>query len=66
MIGVAIYVDDIILIGTDVDAIATLKTHLNVVFGIKYGRFHYFVGKDTSYIQQGIIITQKKFSKELL
>lgn len=63
----AIYVDDIILTRTDVDAIEALKTHLHNVFSIKdLGRLHYFLGMEVSYIHQGIIMTQKKFSKELL
>lgn len=67
IIIVAIYVDDIIITGTDVAAIEALKLHLHTVFSIKdLGKMHYFLGMEVSYVHQGIIMTQKKFSKELL
>lgn len=39
----AVYVDDVILIGDDSDAIQELKMHLDKMFGIKYlGFLHFF------------------------
>ncbi|XP_021758565.1 uncharacterized protein LOC110723521 [Chenopodium quinoa] len=63
----AVYVDDIILTGTDLGVITTLKNHLHKVFSIKdLGELHYFLGIEVSHKKQSIILTQKKFSKELL
>lgn len=63
----AIYVDDIILAGSDFTAIDNLKTHLHTVFCIKYfGKLNYFPGIVVTHINEGIILTQKKFTKELL
>lgn len=63
----AIYVDDIILTGSDFCTIDTLKTHLHKVFSIKdLGKLNYFLGIELTHINEGIILTQKKFTKELL
>ena len=63
----AVYVDDIILTGNDVQTINGLKRHLDNVFSIKdLGRLSYFLGIEVGYLPEGITLTQKKFSKELL
>ena len=47
---VAMYVDDIIITGDDVDKISSLKKHLNQVFTIKdLGELHYFLGIEVSH-----------------
>lgn len=64
---VAIYIDDIILTGDDISAIEALKAHLHQVSSIKDLRdLHYFLDMEISLVQQGIIMTHKKFTKELL
>lgn len=64
---VAVYVDDIIVTGNDLDAITKLKQHMHKVFSIKdLGKIHYFLGIEVTYSAQGIILTQHKFTKELL
>lgn len=46
-----VYVDDIILTGTNTDAIQALKTHLHEVFSIKdLGQLHFFLGMEVSHI----------------
>ncbi|KAL8145624.1 hypothetical protein AgCh_003680 [Apium graveolens] len=63
----AVYVDDIILTGTDLLAIQSLKSHLHIVFGIKdLGKLYYFLGLEIGYLTDGIVVTQHKFTKELL
>lgn len=63
----AVYVDDIIVTGNDVDCIIHLKEHLNLLFGIKdLGRMNYFLGIEVGYLQHGICLSQTKFTKELL
>lgn len=63
----AVYVDDIILTGDNSQGINKLKYHLHQKFNIKdLGRLNYFLGIEIGYIDTGIIMTQKKFTKELL
>ena len=63
----AVYVDDIILTGTNNTTVDALKQHLNSIFGIKdLERLHYFLSFEVSYSTDGIILSQHKFTKELL
>ena len=63
---VVVYVDDIILTG-DVASIQGLKSRLHKTFSIKdLGILHYFLGIEVTYTPTGIILTQKKFIKDLL
>ena len=63
----AVYVDDIVLTGTDQLGIHNLKHHLHHVFGIKdLGLLHYFLGFEVGYTPEGISLTQHKFTKEIL
>lgn len=62
-----VYVDDIILTGDDPSLIQQLKQHLHQVFNIKdLGTLSYFFGIEVFYVPQGIILSQKKFSSELI
>ena len=60
--------DDIIVIGKNVSLISHLKSHLHNIFNIKdlIGRLSVFLGLELTYSANGIIVTQQKFSKELL
>lgn len=63
----AVYVDDIILTGTDLATITHIKAHLHSVFGIKdLGLLHYFLGIEVGYYDNGITLSQQKFTRELL
>ena len=63
----AVYVDDIILTGTDVDTLKALKAYLHQEFSIKdLGRLNYFLGMEVGYTTDGIILSQKKFTRELI
>jgi hypothetical protein len=64
---VAVYVDDIIVRGNLASEVQILKSHLNKLFGIKdLGILHYFLGIEVGYIPDGIILSQRKFAKEIL
>lgn len=67
IIVAAVYVDDIILTSDDVTSIQDLKSHLHRIFSIKdLGYLHYFLGIEVNYTPIGIILTQRKFIKDLL
>ena len=64
---VAVYVDDIIVTGNNAPLISQLKLHLHSTFSIKdLGRLSFFLGLELAYSANGIIVTQQKFSKELV
>lgn len=65
--SLSVYVDDIILTGTDVDAIHNLKAHLHLEFSIKdLGRLNFFLGIKVTQLSYGIFLSQKKFTHEFL
>ena len=62
-----VYVDDIILTGTDSEEIVSLKNFLHDQFKIKdLGRLHYFLGLEILYKDDGVVISQRKFVHDLL
>jgi len=64
---VAIYVDDILVTGSDSSKIQHVKTRLDSLFGIKdLGRLNYFLGLEVVYLDDGIFLSQRKFTQELL
>ncbi|XP_021837610.2 uncharacterized mitochondrial protein AtMg00810-like [Spinacia oleracea] len=64
---VAVYVDDILITGSNEDKIAALKSHLHLTFSIKdLGVLNFFLGIEVSHTNEGYILTQKKYTKELL
>lgn len=67
LVFVVVYVDDVILTGTDLEEITSLKTFLHDQFRIKdLGRLHYFLGLEILYRQDGVLISQRKFTVDLL
>ena len=67
LIIATVYVDDILLAGTNIRVIDELKKHLDTIFSIKdLGELSYFLGMEVTKTKQGIILSQKKFTKELL
>lgn len=56
-----------LLTGTDHEVIAQLKAFLHEQFKIKdLGQFHYFLGLEVMYKDDGVIISQRKFVPDLL
>ena len=59
--------DDIILTRDDEVEIEDLKHYLDQVFKIKdLGLVHYFLGIEILQVEKGLLLTQRKFAKELL
>lgn len=67
VVFVAIYVDDVLVTGTHLQEIESLKTFLHSTFKIKdLGRLHYFLGLEIQYTEKGILMSQRKFTIDLL
>lgn len=62
-----VYVDDITLTGNNNKEIQQIKSHLDKTFSIKdLGRLHFFLGIEVSYLDDGITLSQNKFTKDLI
>ena len=63
----AVYVDDILVTGSNPDDITILKHHLHSTFGIKdLCQLHYFLGFEVTHLPEGISLSQRKFTQDLL
>lgn len=67
LVILVVYVDDIILTGTDLAEIDALKFYLHDQFWIKdLGILHYFLAVEVLYFPAGVLLHQKKFIADLL
>ena len=62
---VAINVDDILITGSDAPEIEYIKNHLDLLFGRSWSS-QLLSWVEVTYLQQGIFLSQKKFTQELL
>ncbi|XP_057434172.1 uncharacterized protein LOC130726869 isoform X2 [Lotus japonicus] len=62
-----VYVDDIVITGSDSEGIGNLKTFLQTKFQTKdLGILKYFLGIEVMYSKNGIMISQRKYVLDLL
>lgn len=67
VVFLGVYVDDIIVTGNDLVAIASLKSFLHRQFKIKdLGTLNYFLGIEFLPTQSGLVMSQRKFASDLL
>ncbi|XP_074373494.1 uncharacterized protein LOC141713822 [Apium graveolens] len=62
-----VYVDDILVVKNDHNEITTIKAYLDDVFNIKdLDKLHYFLGLEFAEFPTGMIVSQRKFTMDLL
>lgn len=67
VVFMAVYVDDILVVGNNTSKISSIKACLDSFFRIKdLGNLHYFLGLKFNKILDGMIISQRKFTLDLL
>ncbi|KAK4406558.1 Retrovirus-related Pol polyprotein from transposon RE2 [Sesamum angolense] len=67
MVVLAVYVDDILITGSDIDGIEEAKTGLQKHFVTKdLGRPRYFLGIEIAHSKHGVSLSQRKYACDLL
>ncbi|KAK9061911.1 hypothetical protein SSX86_019095 [Deinandra increscens subsp. villosa] len=67
VVYLAVYVDDIIITGSNTAEIDSLKDFLHTTFKIKdLGFLNYFLGIEVLQHSDGLILTQRKFAKDMV
>ena len=62
-----LYVDDMVITGSDSTAISSLKQHLQNEFGMKdLGFLRYFLGIEVAYSSRGYLLSQQKYISDIL
>ena len=62
-----VYVDDIVITGSDRDGIQKLKQHLFSHFQTKdLGKLKYFLGNEVAQSNSGVVISQRKYALDIL
>ncbi|RVW21529.1 Retrovirus-related Pol polyprotein from transposon TNT 1-94 [Vitis vinifera] len=66
-IYLVVYVDDIVITGSDQDGIQKLKQHLFTHFQIKdLGKLKYFLGIEIAQSSSGVVLSQRKYALDIL
>ncbi|XP_076958475.1 uncharacterized protein LOC143634207 [Bidens hawaiensis] len=66
-VAALIYVDDVIIVGNDTKNIQSTKDELNKRFSIKdLGRLKYFLGIEVARTTEGLVLTQRKYTLDIL
>ncbi|RVW92475.1 Retrovirus-related Pol polyprotein from transposon RE1 [Vitis vinifera] len=66
-ISLVVYVDDIVIIGSDQDGIQKLKQHLFTHFQTKdLGKLKYFLGIEIAQSSFGVVLSQRKYALDIL
>ncbi|XP_022003740.1 uncharacterized mitochondrial protein AtMg00810-like [Helianthus annuus] len=66
-VAVLIYVDDVILVGNNLVKIQQTKKYLDKQFSIKdLGRLKYFLGIEVAKTSEGLVLSQRKFTLDIL
>ena len=66
-IYLVVYVDDIVVTGSDQDGIQKLKQHLFTHFQTKdLGKLKYFLGIEIAQSSSGIVLSQQKYALDIL
>uniref|UniRef100_A0A803PPM4 Reverse transcriptase Ty1/copia-type domain-containing protein n=1 Tax=Cannabis sativa TaxID=3483 RepID=A0A803PPM4_CANSA len=67
MILILVYVDDIIITGSNLKKIAALIKALDLKFALKnLGNLHYFLGIEVHHTKEGLHLSQAKYVRDLL
>jgi Reverse transcriptase (RNA-dependent DNA polymerase) len=67
IVVILIYVDDLVITGSNLSGIETLKHHLSLEFDIKdLGNLKYFLGIDIARSNKGLFLSQRKYILDLL
>lgn len=62
-----LYVDDMVITGSDLDGIQRLKSHLHACFEMKdLGQLWYFLGIEIDYSPDGYFLSQIKYASDIL
>lgn len=63
---VLLYVDDIVLTGSNSGLLSCLISALNTNFSMKdLGSLHYFLGIEVTHTPQGLLLSQSKYAKPM-
>ncbi|XP_071717932.1 uncharacterized mitochondrial protein AtMg00810-like [Rutidosis leptorrhynchoides] len=66
-VAALIYVDDVILVGNDTNQIKRTKSYLDKEFCIKdLGSLKYFLGIEVARTSEGLVLSQRKYTLDLL
>ena len=62
-----LYIDDMVITGSDTTAISSLKQHLQSEFEMKdLGWLRYFLGIEVAYSSRGYLLSQQKYISDIL